>query len=72
MSSKHHAGVGLPITLIVTGVIFFCMSWRADSAGREVVYWNRGAALTPPALYFAAGGFIVVGLLLLIHRRGHQ
>jgi len=62
----------MPISLIFWGIVFFGMSWRAQSAGRDIVYWNRGAAITPQALYFAAGGFIVVGVLLFILRRGDE
>jgi hypothetical protein len=62
----------MPISLIVCGIVFLGESWRAQTAGRDIVYWNRGGAITPQALFFAAGGFIVVGVLLFILRRGHE
>jgi hypothetical protein len=63
---------GMPISLIVCGMLFFGEAWRAQSAGRGIVYWNRGGAITPQALFLAAGGFLIVGILLFILRRGHE
>ena len=63
---------GLPITLTFWGVVCLYASWRADSSGTKIIYWNRGSPITSQHLYFAAGGLIVVGLFLLIRRHGQR
>jgi hypothetical protein len=62
----------MPITLIFWGVLGLIVSWRADSAGTKIIFWNRGSPITPQILYFGAGGFLVIGLLLLILQHGQR
>ena len=62
----------MPITLTFWGFVCLHASWRADSSGTNIVFWNRGSPITVQQLYFVAGGLIVIGRFLLIRRHGQR
>lgn len=59
----------LPLTLFSIAAWALQAAWRADARGTGIVYWNRNAPVTPQQLCFAAAGFIIVGVLLLMFQR---